>query len=116
MFKDVFLKETIAMMGKQLRINVVDDDLVKDNKLNIELNEVTIKAAMKIVMIWQHLQARLIEDKTILVFPDNETMRRRYEQHKSYPRRDREIEPRIYRVRLGQKSADRRWLWSAPVQ
>src|SRR5262249_49274082 len=66
-FKDVSLKAALATMGKQLKINVVYDDTVKDNRMSIELKDVTLKAAMKIILIQQHLQARLIEDKTILV-------------------------------------------------
>ena len=71
-FRDASLKAALATMGKQLKINVVYDDAVKDIRLSIELKDVTIKAAMKIILIQQHLQARLIEDKTILIFPDNE--------------------------------------------
>ena len=84
-FKDASVKAALATMGKQLKINVVYDDAVKDNRLSIELKDVTIKAAMKIILIQQHLQARWIEDKTIIVFPDNETIRRRYEQYKLWP-------------------------------
>ena len=72
-------------MGKQLKINVVYDDTVKDTRLNIELKDVTIKAAMRIIFLQQRLQARLIEDKTILVIPDNETIWRRYEKYKVWP-------------------------------
>ncbi len=84
-FKDASLKAALATMGKQLKINVVYDDTVKDNRLNIELKDVTIKAAMKIIFIQQRLQARLIEDKTILVIPDNEKIWRRYEKYKVWP-------------------------------
>ena len=84
-FRDASLKAALATMGKQLKINVVYDDAVKDIRLSIELKDVTIKAAMKIILIQQHLQARLIEDKTILIFPDNETNRKRYEPYKVWP-------------------------------
>jgi len=84
-FKDASLKSALAVMGKQLKMNVVYDDTVKDTKLNIELSDVTIKAAMKIIFVQQRLQARLIEDKTILIIPDNETIWRRYEKYKVWP-------------------------------
>jgi type II secretory pathway component GspD/PulD (secretin) len=85
-FKDASLKAVLATLGKQLKINVVFDDYVKDNKLTIELKDVTIKAAIKIIFVQQHLKACLIEDKTIIIFPDNETIRRRYyEQYKAWP-------------------------------
>lgn len=84
-FKDAGLKAVLATMGKQLKINVVYDDAVKDSRVSIELKDMTIKAAMKIILTQQRLQARLIEDKTIIIFPDNETIRRRYEQYKVWP-------------------------------
>nr|MDQ3013989.1 STN domain-containing protein [Acidobacteriota bacterium] len=84
-FKDSSQKAALAVLGKQLGLNVIFDDNVKEGKINIELTDVTLKAAMKIIFVQQRLQARLIEDKTIIIFPDNETIRRRYEQYKAWP-------------------------------
>lgn len=85
-FKDASVKAALATMGKQLKLNVVFDDSVRENRINIELSDVTLKAAMKIIFVQQHLKACLIEDKTILIFPDNETIRRTYyEKYKVWP-------------------------------
>lgn len=85
-FQDASLKSSLKSLGVTLlNLNIVFDDLVKDNKLNIELKDVTPEAAMKIIFIQQRLQARLIEDKTIIIFPDNETILPRYKQYKVWP-------------------------------
>jgi len=84
-FKDARVKAVLTTFGKQLNINVVYDDAVKDVNLNIELNDMTMKAVMKIILDQEHLQARLIEEKTIIIFPDTEANRQRYEQYKVWP-------------------------------
>ncbi len=84
-FKDASVKSVLTTMGKQLKINVVYDDTVKEVKMSVELKDMTIKAATRIILVQQHLQARLIEDKTIIVFSDTESNRQRYEQYKVWP-------------------------------
>lgn len=84
-FKDAALKATISDVGNQLGINVVFDDSVRDEKLNLELKEVTAKQVMKIILIQKRLQARTIEEKTIIVFPDNATNSQRYAQYETWP-------------------------------
>ena len=84
-FKDVNLRSVLATFGKQLRINIVYDEGVKDTRLSIELEDVTMKTAVKAILVQQNLQARLIEDGTIIVFQNNEASRKRYEQYKAWP-------------------------------
>ena|SRR5215813_1496249 len=84
-FKDAALKATISDVGNQLGINVVFDDSVRDEKLNLELKEVTAKQVMKIILIQKKLQARTIEENTIIVFPDNATNSQRYGQYETWP-------------------------------
>jgi len=40
---------------------------------------------MKIILIQKKLQARTIEENTIIIFPDNETNRQRYGQDEIWP-------------------------------
>lgn len=84
-FKDAPQKSVINTLGKQLDINVVFDDSVKDAKVNIELQNVTLKAALRIVLIKQRLEARYLDDKTIIVFPENEASREKYKEHNPWP-------------------------------
>jgi type II secretory pathway component GspD/PulD (secretin) len=80
------LKTAINSVGKQLNLNIVFDDAVRDSdKLTIELKDVTLQQALKIFLIAKRLQARIIEEKTIIVYPDNETNRNRYAEYELWP-------------------------------
>ncbi|MCI0665151.1 MAG: STN domain-containing protein [Acidobacteria bacterium] len=79
------VKAAIDTLGKQLKLNVVFDDSVKDERLTLELKDVTVKQTMKIILIQKKLQARTIEENTIIIFPDNEANRERYGQYEIWP-------------------------------
>jgi type II secretory pathway component HofQ len=61
------------------------DVTVKEDRLSIELTDVTLEQALKIILEEKKLQARMMEEKTIIVFPDNETNRKKYEQYEPWP-------------------------------
>lgn len=85
-FKEASVKKTIEALGRQLKLNVVFDDSVKEfDKFTLELEDVTIEQAVKIILIQKKLQARIIEENTIIVFPDNAANRQRYGQYELWP-------------------------------
>jgi len=85
-FKDVSMSVAIEAVAKQLKLNVVFDDTVKKNdKLTIELRDVTLEQTLKIFLVAKGLQARIIEENTIIVFPDNADNRQRYGQYELWP-------------------------------
>ena len=77
-FKEASLKETITVIAKQTKVNIVFDDSVKDSKLSIDLNDVTTEAALRTVLLKESLQARLIEDNIVMIYPDNEYGAKKY--------------------------------------
>jgi type II secretory pathway component GspD/PulD (secretin) len=79
------VKSAISTLGRQMGLNIVFDDAVKNDRLTIELNDVTIEQVLKTIFEEKKLQARIIEEKTIIIFPDNETNRRFYEQYERWP-------------------------------
>ena len=79
------VKSAISTLGKQMGLNIVFDDAVKNDRLTIELNDVTIEQALKTILEEKKLQARIIEDKTIIIAPDNETNRYYYKQYELWP-------------------------------
>jgi type II secretory pathway component GspD/PulD (secretin) len=84
--KDTSLKAAISSVGKQLDLNIVYDDAIRDSeRLTIELKDVSFQQALKIFLIAKKLQARIIEEKTIIVFYDNEPNRQRYAQYDLWP-------------------------------
>jgi len=85
-FKDSLVKQALVGLGQHLKLNVVLDDAVRDtDRLTIELKDVTFEQAMKIIMMQKRLQAKTIEENTIIVFPDNETNRKRYAEYELWP-------------------------------
>ena len=84
-FRNMSVKTAISELGKQMKLNIVFDDSVREDSLTIELNDVTLEEALKIFFVAKRLQARIIEEKTIIVFPDNETNRQRYSQYELWP-------------------------------
>lgn len=85
-FKDMSLKSVIKNLATQLKINVVFDESFRDEpKYDLELTDVTLEAALKIVLIQKRITARLIEDKTIIIFADNPTIRPRFEEFPAWP-------------------------------
>lgn len=85
-FKDVSLKMVIKNLATQLKLNVVFDESFRDQpKYDLELNDVTLESALKIVLIHKHLMARVIEGKTIIIFYDNPANRVRFEKYPAWP-------------------------------
>ena len=85
-YKEVPLKMVIKNLASQLKLNVVFDETFRDHpKYDLELNDVTLEAALKIIFVQQRLAARLIEEKTIIVFFNNETNQMRYQEHPVWP-------------------------------
>ena len=76
------VKSAISTLGMQVGLNIVFDDQVKNERLTIDLNDVTIEQALEIILVAKNLQARIIEEKTIIIAPDNETCRYFYKQYK----------------------------------
>src|SRR5262245_33231011 len=84
-FGSMSIKIAINSLVKQMGLNVVFDDTVKEDRLTIELNDITIEKALKIILESKDLQARIMEEKTLIVFPDNEAKRKKYEQYEPWP-------------------------------
>ena len=84
-FQNNFTKVAIFVVGKQLGLNVMFDETVKQDRLSIDLNDVTLKQALKIILEAKNLQARIIKEKKIIVFPDNEANREKYGQYELWP-------------------------------
>jgi len=85
-FKDTSLKTAIQSVGKQLNLNVKFDEAVKDSeKLTIELRDVSLEQALKIFFVAKKLQARILEENTIIVYPDNADNRQKYGQYELWP-------------------------------
>jgi type II secretory pathway component HofQ len=84
-FQNILSKAAIAVVGRQMGLIVEFDETVKEDRLSIELSDVTLEQALKIILEEKKLQARFMEEKTIIVFPDKEAKRKKYEQYELWP-------------------------------
>lgn len=83
-FADVSLKTALKMLAKQLRLNIVFDDSFRDMpRYELELEDVTLESALKIIFVQTHLSAKLLEENTLFVFFDNEQNQSRFS---AYPK------------------------------
>ena len=73
------IKEIYQALGKAYGFNVLFDPNLKDDKLSIELNDVTAKQAIEIVMQAAGHFYKVIDEHSILVAEDNPQNRREYE-------------------------------------
>ncbi|HKQ79764.1 MAG TPA: STN domain-containing protein [Blastocatellia bacterium] len=94
-FKNSTVKIAISYVGKQMGLKVEYDDTVKDDSLSIELTDVTPEQGLKLIFNERKLQARIIEERTIIVFPDDEAKRKKYEQYDPWPAKSPPQESRL---------------------
>jgi general secretion pathway protein D len=80
--KGTKFKTVVSSLGKQLGLNVVFDDSIKESQLlvdSIELDNVTMAKALDILLRTYKCSFELIDRRTILVYADNGTNRPRFE-------------------------------------
>lgn len=77
--KETNVKDIYKALGNAFGINIVFDQAVKDDKIVIELKEVTARQALERVMQASGHFYKALDEKTIIVIPDNAQTRRDYE-------------------------------------
>ncbi|HEX2059588.1 MAG TPA: secretin N-terminal domain-containing protein [Thermoanaerobaculia bacterium] len=77
--RDTPVKEIYRALGNAFGINVLFDQAVKDDRITIELRDVTAQQALERVMQAANHFYKVLDEKTIIVVPDNPQARRDYE-------------------------------------
>lgn len=77
--RDTPVKDIYRALGNAFGINVLFDQAVKDDRITIELRDVTAQAAIERVMQAGSHFYKVLDEKTIIVIPDNPQARRDYE-------------------------------------
>lgn len=77
--RDTPVKDIYRALGNAFGINVLFDQAVKDDRITIELRDVTAQAALERVMQAASHFYKVLDEKTIIVIPDNPQARRDYE-------------------------------------
>lgn len=77
--RDTPVKEIYRALGNAFGINILFDQAVKDDRITIELRDVTAQQALERVMQAANHFYKTLDEKTIIVVPDNPQARRDYE-------------------------------------
>ncbi len=77
--RDTPIKDIYRALGNAFGINVLFDQAVKDDRISIELRDVTAQQALERVMQAGNHFYKVLDEKTIIVIPDNPQARRDYE-------------------------------------
>lgn len=77
--RDTPIKDIYRALGNAFGINVLFDQAVKDDRISIELRDVTAQQALERVMQAGNHFYKILDEKTIIVVPDNPQARRDYE-------------------------------------
>jgi general secretion pathway protein D len=77
--RDTPIKDIYKALGNAFGINILFDQAVKDDRITIELRDVTAQAALERVMQAGNHFYKILDEKTIIIVPDNPQARRDYE-------------------------------------
>lgn len=73
-------KVVVNSLGKQLGLNVVYDDSVKDDTVTLDLDDVSPAKALDVVLLMKKMAFEQVDRRTIFVYADNGTNRPRFEK------------------------------------
>ncbi len=77
--RDTPVKDIYRALGNAFGINVMFDQAVKDDRISIELKDVTAQQALERVMQAANHFYKPLDEHTIIIIPDNPQSRRDYE-------------------------------------
>lgn len=77
--RDTPVKDIYKALGNAFGINILFDQAIKDDRITIELRDVTAQAALERVMQAANHFYKPLDEKTIIVVPNNPQARRDYE-------------------------------------
>jgi general secretion pathway protein D len=77
--RDTPVKDIYRALGNAFGINILFDQAVKDDRISIELRDVTAQQALERVMQAASHFYKVLDEKSIIVVPDNPQARRDYE-------------------------------------
>jgi len=73
------VKDIYRALGNSFGINIMFDQQVKDDRISIELRDVTAQQALERVMQAANHFYKVLDERTIIIVPDNPQARRDYE-------------------------------------
>jgi len=77
--RDTPVKDIYRALGNAFGINIIFDQAVKDDRITIDLRDVTAQQALERVMQAANHFYKVLDEKSIIIVPDNPQARRDYE-------------------------------------
>jgi general secretion pathway protein D len=77
--RDTPVKDIYRALGNAFGINIIFDQAVKDDRITIDLRDVTAQQALERVMQAANHFYKVLDERSIIVVPDNPQARRDYE-------------------------------------
>jgi general secretion pathway protein D len=80
-FRDAPLRTVFEAMGRGAGVNFVfDKDVRGDAKVTIYLKDVSLDEAMKVILSTQALERKLLNDKSVLIYPSTQAKQREHQE------------------------------------
>src|SRR5688500_5961322 len=79
-FNQVQLRDILNSIGQSTGINVTYESTFSDRAYSVQLENVTLAEALQQILSANQLFYKVVNQRTILVIPDNQQMRNRYEE------------------------------------
>lgn len=78
-FKQANVKEVFGILTKLSGINFLLDDEIKDKPITVLLEKATFSQAMELVMSMAGLNKKVLNSKTMIIYPQNKEKNKQYE-------------------------------------
>jgi general secretion pathway protein D len=80
-FREAPLRQVFEALARSTGVNFVfDKDVKGDSKVTVFLRNVTLDEAMKVILATQQLDRKLLNDNTVLVFPNTSVKQREHQE------------------------------------
>ena len=80
-FRDAPLRQVFEALARSSNINFVfDKDVRSDAKVTVFLRNVSLDEAMRVILTTQQLDRKLLNDSTVLIFPNNQAKQREHQE------------------------------------
>ena len=80
-FRDAPLRQVFEMLSRSTDVNFVfDKDVRGDSRVTVFLRNVTLDEAMRVILATQQLDRKLLNDSTVLVYPNTPAKQREHQE------------------------------------
>ncbi len=80
-FREAPLRSVFETLGRSSGVNFVfDKDVKSDTRINVFLKDVSLDEAMKVILSTQQLDRKVLNDSSILIYPNNPAKQREHQE------------------------------------